>query len=146
MKVSVAMRMKPLLSAAALLLGALLVSWAVGLKSDVAELRAELSRVRAATDANAEASPKELRLARVERLRLARETISANPISLKSTAGELQQARHRIAELEGLVSELSDSWNQFTEDEESRRAAAVIQEWNAQQAASAPDNALDGAR
>jgi hypothetical protein len=140
------MRPKTLLYAAAVLCGALLVSWAVGLKSDVAAMRAEVARMKIEADARAQPSPRDLRLARAERLRIERDNAAATPISSRSTAEQLQQAKYRIAELEGLVSELSDAWTQFSEDQENQRAAALLQELSTQQVTGTPDNAPDGTR
>jgi TolA-binding protein len=140
------MRSKSLLYAAAVLSGVLMVWWAAGLKSDVATLRSELARVKAEAETRVAPSPKDLRLARVERLRLERDNAAAKPISSESTAEQLQQARSRIAELEGLVSELSDAWTQFSEDQENQRAAALLQELSTQQVSGTPDNPPDGAR
>ena len=140
------MNPKTLLYAAAVLSGVLLVSWASGLRSDVAALRTELARVKAEAETRVAPTAKDLRLIRAERLRIERDNAAENPISSRSTAEQLQQARSRIAELEGLVSELSDAWTQFSEDQESQRAAALLQEWSAQQVNSTPDNPSDGAR
>ena len=140
------MNPKTLLYAAAVLSGVLLVSWASGLRSDVAALRTELARVKAEAETRVAPTAKDLRLIRAERLRIERDNAAENPISSRSTAEQLQQARSRIAELEGLVSELSDAWTQFSEDQENQRAAALLQELSTQQVTGTPDNSPDGAR
>ena len=140
------MNPKTLLYAAAVLSGVLLVSWASGLRSDVAALRTELARVKAEAETRVAPSAKDLRLIRAERLRIERDNAAENPISSRSTAEQLQQARSRIAELEGLVSELSDAWTQFSEDQENQRAAALLQELSTQQVTGTPENSPDGAR
>jgi len=140
------MNPKTLLYAAAVLSGVLLVSWASGLRSDVAALRTELARVKAEAETRVAPTAKDLRLIRAERLRIERDNAAENPISSRSTAEQLQQARSRIAELEGLVSELSDAWTQFSEDQENQRAAALLQELSTQQVTGTPENSPDGAR
>ena len=135
-----AMSPKQLIIAAATLLCVLLLWRLVSVESDVSDLRAMLAKTQTAPVSRAaeHESPSSSR---------GPEPVAAPEAgALERTREELQQAKDRIAELEGTVSELSDAWNKFAEGEEQKRVKASMRAWGPEQAVGAPDTTGAGDR
>jgi hypothetical protein len=132
------MSSKQLLYAGAALLGVLLLGRLISVESDIALLRADLANRQEESTSNVEAP-------RASFTSVRGSAPTPNPAGgFESTLEELQQARDRIGELEGIVGELSDAWNKFAANEEERRAKAAKRGWGPEQATGAPDTPRAG--
>jgi len=132
------MRSREILYAAAVLLGVLLLWRLVSVESDITALRAELANRQAEPTSSMEAASEST-------LTSVRSSASSpSPNSFEGTLEELQKAKDRIGELEGIVSELSDAWNKFAANEEAKRAKAAMRGWGPEQATGAPDTPRAG--
>jgi hypothetical protein len=120
--------MKQLLRTAAVLLVALFFWRLIGVETDLATLRAGVAKTHAAPPGSTGGRRESLPISPVEAPResvpSAGDSASANPTGFERAVEELQQAKERIAELEATVKELSDAWNQFAAEEETKRAIA----------------------
>lgn len=108
------MKPKPLLIAAAALLGVVLVGWFAGTESDVAAMRADPPAPAGPpqNDAPAPLASREFPPVRE----------STSPTGFERLQEEMAQTKDRVASLESTVDELTNAWNKFAKEEEAKRA------------------------
>jgi hypothetical protein len=134
----------------------LLVWWVTRVESELTDLRQMFSQrelrsfaVRTSPEASSSSSSTDpASVSAAPSLALASRSFRSTPsISSKpSTIDEQVALKDRVVELEGIVEEIGQAWNQFVEQEERQRIKAQTLAWSPGQAVGAPDTEHEGDR
>lgn len=151
---------KQLIPAVVTLLVLLVVVWRViRVESDLGDLQRRLSKLEPASaslrkssqttadPSAADAAPVSTQRSSAVNKGFSQSARSRSPRNDSSQPDDEQSAlKDRIVELEGVVSEIGQAWNQFADEEERRRLKAQKHAWSPGQAVGAPDTAQAGDR